>query len=534
MEIKNVQNFPLYNYTKKFFDLNLTEYPNDCEKCKKFFQTDMKVNLKEEYNIYLCYSSRLLHEIKSVQQPISIHRKRLSAKNELNESIYSLNNSSSIKEVNLTFDNSKSKPISSSSLQILSNKSTYFTSLKDFSFNTKNSSFDNFEDFDSSKSKNNLIQLKENEDKVLFNSIESIVKNNIIYKPKKYFFNIIFSEIYKNLAYNDKTFKIIKNTYLIKCRYNKYVCKESKQTNYPTKQKNFSNILEPRIFLKRDSNFYDKDYFKVSNCYIQKDILNKNIESFFFYKHDYKFKKEEINKCLCCELVTRQFIYFGKIYFLDNFIVFQSEEDPRNNINEDNELEIFINYGISSRNMDNITPKKKFILIFNDELEEIIQRRTLLISQSIEIFTKNGKSYFFNFFKKQEVDKAIKFFNEINEKLIKKNCTKFIFYTDKSQKDLKSIISSFQRGKISNYEFLLYLNYFSTRTYNDLSQYPVFPWLTLEHDKIEDIFKSLEDNTNDYLPYLRDMNYPISMQTKNNRDDFYIKKKMMTQNSLFI
>ena len=520
---KRCPNFPLYNYTKKYFELSITQYPNDCQNCKNFFETDMKINLKEEYNIYLCYSSRLLHEIKRVKQPILSQKKRLSKTNVLNESINSLNKSSTIKEVDLISDNSSDKPNSSNSLPILSTKSTYFTSLKDLSFTNKNSSFANCEDFDSSKSNNDLTKLRENEDNALFNSIESIDKNYIIYKPKKYFFNIIFSEIYKNLAYNDKTFKKIKNTYLIKFRYSKDVHKESKQTNYPTKQKNFSNILEPRIFLKRDSNFYDKDYFRVSNSYIQKDILNKNIESFFFYKHDYKFRKDGIIKFLFCELVTRQFIYFGKIYFLDNFIVFQSEEDPRNNINEDNEFEIFIKYGISTRNRDNITSKKKFILIFNDELKEIIQRRTALTSQSIEIFTKNGKSYFFNFFRKQGVDQAINYFNEINEKLIKKNCTKFIFYNDKNQKDLKSIISSFQNGKKSNYKYLLYLNYFSTRTYNDLSQYPVFPWLIFEHDKIEDIFNSLENNTNNYLPYLRDMNYPVSMQTKNNRDEFYEK-----------
>ena len=34
-----------------------------------------------------------------------------------------------------------------------------------------------------------------------------------------------------------------------------------------------------------------------------------------------------------------------------------------------------------------------------------------------------------------------------------------------------------QRGKLSNYEYLCYLNLLAGRSRNDLTQYPVFPWV---------------------------------------------------------
>jgi hypothetical protein len=34
-----------------------------------------------------------------------------------------------------------------------------------------------------------------------------------------------------------------------------------------------------------------------------------------------------------------------------------------------------------------------------------------------------------------------------------------------------------QEGCLSNFDYLMLLNRFSGRTYNDLNQYPVFPWI---------------------------------------------------------
>ena len=38
-------------------------------------------------------------------------------------------------------------------------------------------------------------------------------------------------------------------------------------------------------------------------------------------------------------------------------------------------------------------------------------------------------------------------------------------------------IESWKEWKISNYEFIMWLNIYANRSFNDLSQYPVFPWI---------------------------------------------------------
>lgn len=54
--------------------------------------------------------------------------------------------------------------------------------------------------------------------------------------------------------------------------------------------------------------------------------------------------------------------------------------------------------------------------------------------------------------------------------------------------------------EISNFEYLMQLNTISGRTYNDLAQYPVFPWVITD-------FKSNELNLDDENIY-RDLSKP--------------------------
>ncbi|KAL0188082.1 hypothetical protein M9458_015181, partial [Cirrhinus mrigala] len=42
-----------------------------------------------------------------------------------------------------------------------------------------------------------------------------------------------------------------------------------------------------------------------------------------------------------------------------------------------------------------------------------------------------------------------------------------------------------QRGHISNYQYLLHLNNLADRSVNDLSQYPVFPWVISDYSSTQ-------------------------------------------------
>jgi hypothetical protein len=41
------------------------------------------------------------------------------------------------------------------------------------------------------------------------------------------------------------------------------------------------------------------------------------------------------------------------------------------------------------------------------------------------------------------------------------------------------------RREISNFDYLIQLNTIAGRTYNDLSQYPVFPWILTDYTSAE-------------------------------------------------
>lgn len=38
-----------------------------------------------------------------------------------------------------------------------------------------------------------------------------------------------------------------------------------------------------------------------------------------------------------------------------------------------------------------------------------------------------------------------------------------------------------QRGEISNFQYLMHLNTLAGRSYNDLMQYPIFPWVLADY-----------------------------------------------------
>ena len=45
-----------------------------------------------------------------------------------------------------------------------------------------------------------------------------------------------------------------------------------------------------------------------------------------------------------------------------------------------------------------------------------------------------------------------------------------------------NMTQKWQRRELSNFEYLMYLNTIAGRTYNDLNQYPVFPWVLTNYD----------------------------------------------------
>lgn len=69
------------------------------------------------------------------------------------------------------------------------------------------------------------------------------------------------------------------------------------------------------------------------------------------------------------------------------------------------------------------------------------------------------------------------------------------------RRDLESALAKWRVGEMSNFDYLMYLNLASGRSFNDLSQYPVFPWV------IQDYTSAVLDLTNPDT--FRDLSKPI-------------------------
>ncbi len=75
-----------------------------------------------------------------------------------------------------------------------------------------------------------------------------------------------------------------------------------------------------------------------------------------------------------------------------------------------------------------------------------------------------------------------------------------------------NMTAKWQRREISNFEYLMFLNTIAGRTYNDLNQYPVFPWVLTNYDDQEVDLTS----PNNY----RDLSRPVGALNPSRREYF--------------
>ncbi|KAG0304181.1 hypothetical protein BGZ98_005820 [Dissophora globulifera] len=77
---------------------------------------------------------------------------------------------------------------------------------------------------------------------------------------------------------------------------------------------------------------------------------------------------------------------------------------------------------------------------------------------------------------------------------------------------IADISAKWERHEISNFQYLMHLNTMAGRTYNDLTQYPVFPWILADYTSEE------LDLTNPKT--FRDLSRPMGAQTPDREKDF--------------
>jgi len=148
------------------------------------------------------------------------------------------------------------------------------------------------------------------------------------------------------------------------------------------------------------------------------------------------------------------------------------------------------------------------------EIRAIFSRRYLLQNTAIELFLASRTSIMFAFPDTAAVKKVIKALPRVGVG-IKYGIPQTRRASMMSPRQLyrsSNMTQKWQRREISNFEYLMFLNTIAGRTYNDLNQYPVFPWVITNYDSPE---LDLSSPNN-----FRDLSKPIGALNQSRREYF--------------
>ncbi|EGC29360.1 hypothetical protein DICPUDRAFT_159064 [Dictyostelium purpureum] len=202
-------------------------------------------------------------------------------------------------------------------------------------------------------------------------------------------------------------------------------------------------------------------------------------------------KVDEVFKCSCISPFYQRdgelLICDQNVYFLDELLTtadrFRQHDDGINlldgKINNNNN-----NSNTNRSNSSNISSIKpphrgKHIIWSYEDIIEIHKRRHVLKNNAIEIFLGSGvphKTYLFAFNKTTDRD-------TVYDLIMSKPLPNRVDYAAEVQGNIlkMSITKKWQSGLISNFEYLMHLNTLAGRSFNDLTQYPIFPFILKDY-----------------------------------------------------
>ncbi|XP_029007052.1 lipopolysaccharide-responsive and beige-like anchor protein isoform X4 [Betta splendens] len=137
------------------------------------------------------------------------------------------------------------------------------------------------------------------------------------------------------------------------------------------------------------------------------------------------------------------------------------------------------------------------------EIRAVFSRRYLLQNTALEVFMANRTSVMFNFPDAAAVKKVVHSLPRVGvgTNFGLPQTRRISLATPKQLFKASNMTQRWQRREISNFEYLIFLNTISGRTYNDLNQYPVFPWVLTNYES-EELDLTLPSN-------FRDLSKPI-------------------------
>ena len=245
----------------------------------------------------------------------------------------------------------------------------------------------------------------------------------------------------------------------------------------------------------------------------EKEILASNESINNFNEKDYNIfidyiKKKHFNKkgyhCFLSEacLVKLPFHIRGIIYINNEEIGFYSYETKREGNEEDFDGDKKVCFGSvfkgQGKRYNHYYMKMPF-----EEIELVFKRRYYFKKNALEFFTQSKKSYFFRIdeanFKsfldnmkyhlKNDLEDITIDYSKFEEKIgfINKNNALYnynnynILFNTKKYSSIKFLYLKWVRWEVSTFTLLNAMNIYANRSYNDINQYPVFPWIITDY-----------------------------------------------------
>ena len=313
--------------------------------------------------------------------------------------------------------------------------------------------------------------------------------------------------------------------------------KETKDEN-EIKEETPKETKEEKNEIKTESNNLNSLYLLRQSEYKNMDELNKDIVGSYSHYSSYRkyiIDKQGLKKSYhhlienCCYVKT-SFHIRGFFYINDREIGFYSYDkipykifikkcdrkkggppniNPVNCTKEEGEKieEIQKDYDIERKccfgSIFSPQKNKYDYLHFSipyDQIVFILKRRYYFKVCCIEVFTTDKKTYFFKLDEKKLGDILTKIKHHMNPKPEEINIENKKFYQDigfinsqsevnnmnkkiykKNYMNLKNIYDKWRTWDISTLHLLMVLNLYANRTFNDMNQYPVFPWIFTEY-----------------------------------------------------
>ncbi|CAH1776878.1 unnamed protein product [Owenia fusiformis] len=190
-----------------------------------------------------------------------------------------------------------------------------------------------------------------------------------------------------------------------------------------------------------------------------------------------------------CKLLAPGVAVNGQMSITKTELYFEmDEDDPENKKIDQNVLQY----------VDALHGKWHF-----NEIRAIFARKYLLQATAIEVFMASRTAVMFAFPDHATVKKVVNGLPRVGVgvKYGLPQARRTSLASPKQLFKQSGMMQKWQRREISNFDYIMYLNTVAGRSYNDLNQYPVFPWVIVNYESAE-LDLSLPSN-------FRDLSKPI-------------------------